>query len=283
MFGIPAVWSLLNRFGSISFIFRQHNRNKLVKFTATRRRFGGFSLQILQVKLVHRNSLPIWSLTKTHGSSLRLNGMWAGQLHGLEMAALKSQGYYFNGTLASISWWYNLMKVSSICGYDTKASEISYNRQRAKANNGHSSSKKAWEWWAPYDFHECLAHADITFVVSMGEIKHVVGMLEHTQGCAEAVLTRLSAIPLHPHVVEVVLAQLLDGARFVCHYIQNTWVIYEGYSGFQRDHCPNEKCALIARWLFLTPCPWIIDTRSLDQIFLPYTDNTTVSMAWMYH
>jgi len=76
----------------------------------------------------------------------------------------------------------------------------------------------------------------------MGEIKRVVGVLEHTQGCAEAVLTRLPAIPLHPHVVEVVLAQLLDGARFVCHYIQNTWVIYEGYSGFQCDHCPNEKC-----------------------------------------
>ena len=70
-----------------------------------------------------------------------------------------------------------------------------------------------WEQHAPYDYHGCLAHADIRYVRSTGEIRHVIGVLEHTELCMEAKLTRLPAIPIHSHVIEVALAQLEQGSR----------------------------------------------------------------------
>lgn len=65
-----------------------------------------------------------------------------------------------------------------------------------------------WERRAPYDYHGCLAHADITYVGSTEEIKRVIGVLDHIELCMKAELTRLPAIPIHPHVIEVALAQL---------------------------------------------------------------------------
>jgi len=67
----------------------------------------------------------------------------------------------------------------------------------------------------PYDYHGCLAHADVTYVHGSGEIKRVMGILEHNKECFNAVLTRLPAIPLHPHVFQIALLQLTEGARFI--------------------------------------------------------------------
>lgn len=45
-----------------------------------------------------------------------------------------------------------------------------------------------------------------------------MGILEHNEECTGgALLSRRPAIPLHPHVMEVALAQLADGARYVPH------------------------------------------------------------------
>jgi len=41
-----------------------------------------------------------------------------------------------------------------------------------------------------------------------------MGYFLHNEGCNEAVLTQLPAIPLHEHVYEVALDQLEVGARY---------------------------------------------------------------------
>jgi len=76
-----------------------------------------------------------------------------------------------------------------------------------------SPSTKDWEHRAPYNFHECLAHADVTYIESTSEIKQIVGILNHIENCLTALMTQLPIIPLHPHVVEIMLTQLADRAR----------------------------------------------------------------------
>lgn len=102
---------------------------------------------------------------------------------------------------------------SSVCGYDGDARQKVYQRQRLAKSRDPQATGTPWERHAPYDFHGCLAHADITYVGSTGEIKRVIGVLEHTELCMKAKLTRLPAIPIHPHVIEVALAQLAQGSR----------------------------------------------------------------------
>ena len=102
---------------------------------------------------------------------------------------------------------------SSVCGYDGDARQKVYQRQRQAKSRDPQATGTTWEQCAPYDFHGCLAHADLTYVGSTGEIKRVIGVLEHTELCVKAKLTRLPAIPIHPHVIEVALAQLAQGSR----------------------------------------------------------------------
>ena len=66
---------------------------------------------------------------------------------------------------------------------------------------------------APYPFTGCLAHADITFVEETGFVLRILAFFEHNAGCREAMMVRFPSVPLHPHVVEVAMAQLRGNAR----------------------------------------------------------------------
>ncbi|KAI0661954.1 hypothetical protein C8Q70DRAFT_909458, partial [Cubamyces menziesii] len=67
-------------------------------------------------------------------------------------------------------------------------------------------------WRAPYPFTGCLAHADITFVEETGFVLRILAFFEHNAGCREAMMVRFPSVPLHPHVVEVAMAQLRGNA-----------------------------------------------------------------------
>jgi hypothetical protein len=43
----------------------------------------------------------------------------------------------------------------------------------------------------------CLAHVEVVEQASNGEITRISGILEHNQGCHEAVLSDYQPIPLH--------------------------------------------------------------------------------------
>lgn len=100
----------------------------------------------------------------------------------------------------------------SICGYDTNARQQA-NARQLRNKSAHAPSTIAWERRAPYNFQACLAHADVTFHENTGEVKRVVGFLQHSSGCSAAVMERLPSIPIHPHVSEIAIAQLAEGAR----------------------------------------------------------------------
>ncbi|KAH9890585.1 hypothetical protein C8Q73DRAFT_626947, partial [Cubamyces lactineus] len=61
-------------------------------------------------------------------------------------------------------------------------------------------------------FTGCLAHADITFIEETGFVLRILAVFEHNAACREAMMVRYPSVPLHPHVVEVALAQLRGNA-----------------------------------------------------------------------
>jgi hypothetical protein len=94
----------------------------------------------------------------------------------------------------------------SSCGYNTEA------RQEAKQKKSHQLTTTRC---APYDFTGCLAHADVTYEISSGRIGRIIGYFEHNLGCQTGIMKRLPPVPLHPHVFEVALEQLKEGAKYV--------------------------------------------------------------------
>ena len=65
----------------------------------------------------------------------------------------------------------------------------------------------------PYDFTGCLARLDITYQLETFAILRIVGCTTHNEACTKAVMKHLPAIPLHDHVWQIALDQLIDGAR----------------------------------------------------------------------
>lgn len=69
-------------------------------------------------------------------------------------------------------------------------------------------NKKQWARSVAYDFTGCLAHLDITYLQSTGQVTRVRGILDHNATCITSKMNRVPAVPLHPHVYEVALHQL---------------------------------------------------------------------------
>lgn len=73
--------------------------------------------------------------------------------------------------------------------------------------------KEKWKRHAPYNFVGCLAHIDITFQSTDGQVLRVVGYLVHNEACQKARMARNPPIPLHPQVYHLALQQLQAGAE----------------------------------------------------------------------
>lgn len=82
--------------------------------------------------------------------------------------------------------------MASDCGYD-------------HATAGHKTHQNA------VDFTGCLAHAEVTYLLSTQKILRIRGYFCHNEGCQKALIARFPAIPLHPSVYETALQQLKDG------------------------------------------------------------------------
>ncbi|PCH35819.1 hypothetical protein WOLCODRAFT_145976 [Wolfiporia cocos MD-104 SS10] len=104
----------------------------------------------------------------------------------------------------------------TVCGYDTQARqkrEKPHNPTDTTTSTSTSASKPEWSRRAAYEFVECLAHIDITRVRGAGTISRIMGYPHHNDACNKTLMTRFPLIPLHPHVIEVALNQLLQGQR----------------------------------------------------------------------
>lgn len=107
----------------------------------------------------------------------------------------------------------------SVCGYDTERRQAREAKKKA-AKSSHTrdtctSDIPKWRRTVPYNFHECLAHADITYRPIDGQILRIAGVLSHCAPCQKAHIERRPRIPLHPHAYDTALRQLQSGARFV--------------------------------------------------------------------
>jgi hypothetical protein len=99
---------------------------------------------------------------------------------------------------------------SSTCGYNTLA-----HQDTDKNKSGQHTKGEQWTQCTPYDFTGCLAHVDITYDEQSGEVCYIMGFLNHNEACQLSIMKCIPAIPLHPHVIEVTLEQLGDGARHI--------------------------------------------------------------------
>ncbi|KAF8527267.1 hypothetical protein JB92DRAFT_3218927 [Gautieria morchelliformis] len=62
------------------------------------------------------------------------------------------------------------------------------------------------------NFTGCLAHVEVTYLLSTQNILRICGYLIHNEECKEAVIACFPSVPLHPSVYGVALKQLRDGA-----------------------------------------------------------------------
>ncbi|KIJ42120.1 hypothetical protein M422DRAFT_780089 [Sphaerobolus stellatus SS14] len=105
-----------------------------------------------------------------------------------------------------------------------------------------------WSRRMPYDFTGCLAHIDITYSPSRNMIFRIAGILEHNSGCEKQEMQRLPAVPLHPHVWQIALKQLEDGASIAG--IQNhNRSLYN--STFYEGQSSTDPAKANCRYLFL--------------------------------
>lgn len=109
---------------------------------------------------------------------------------------------------------YDLIDYSSSSGYHSDARRVSEHRKKQVLMPAPKSSSRPGSRRNPYDFTGCIAHAELTELDSNGEVTRIVGVFEHNTACVNSTMKRLPAVPLHPHVYEVALKQLRNGARW---------------------------------------------------------------------
>ena len=110
----------------------------------------------------------------------------------------------------------NLSAPLSSSGYDTASRNAAEIRKQDKPRQ----EGRAWKRRNPYDFTGCLAHAHIVERESDGAVSSIAGFFNHNELCQQSVMKCLPAVPLHPHVYEVAIAQLEGGSRCVCFSVQ---------------------------------------------------------------
>ncbi|KAK7450183.1 hypothetical protein VKT23_013066 [Stygiomarasmius scandens] len=101
---------------------------------------------------------------------------------------------------------------------------------------------KDWDRRVPYKFTGCLAHVEITERAN-GTIKRISGILDHDESCKTTKLTGDVSVPLHPHVYEIALQQLKDGASITAIQQKNIhMIITNEYRDMDCYYCkPNSN------------------------------------------
>lgn len=114
-----------------------------------------------------------------------------------------------------ISFMWLLASISdtliSRCGYCTQSRQ-SKELQSKSHDAMRAEEPLPWRRRAPFDFTECLAHIDVTYILEPLQVLRIRGVLEHNDKCKAASVSRLPAVPLHPEVYGRAVRQLLDGA-----------------------------------------------------------------------
>ena len=143
----------------------------------------------------------VWKGRMIHADVFYINGAW---------------GCFFN-CLIHVLWFERFIVLQSACGYDEVARQLQESQKQ-----GNTMKNKSWHRRVPYKYTGCLAHVEIMERSSNSEISRVMEYFLHNEGCREAVLTQLPAIPLHEHVYEVALNHLEGGARYIIYLLFST-------------------------------------------------------------
>jgi hypothetical protein len=74
---------------------------------------------------------------------------------------------------------------------DTANSSSGYNTAARQARDKRGSQNPIeWSRQADYEFSGCLAHADVTWNRSSGQIERIIGYFDHTESCEAAAAVR---------------------------------------------------------------------------------------------
>ncbi|KZV89638.1 hypothetical protein EXIGLDRAFT_139730 [Exidia glandulosa HHB12029] len=106
----------------------------------------------------------------------------------------------------------------------------------------------------PWPFTGCLAHVEVTYWVTTGQVLRIRAYSEHNTACSEASLLRRPNVPLHPSVFDVALRQLQLGASLTEIQEQNRRMFAQRLYPDQ----PADLAESAYRWLILRH-----DTRTL--------------------
>ena len=180
-----------------------------------------------------------WGSTVHHANVWRAGGMSSGVRAGIwKGRTLNAVVFYINGTQRC--FFYCLIQSPDLKEYVVLQNSCTRQRQESQ-KSGSPMKSETWCHRVPYKYTGCLAHVEITERSSDGEVSRIMGYFLHNEGCDNAVLTHLPAVPLHEHVYEVALDQLDVGARYdlyeTCFLLSVQPDI--AYSTIQHYCCPN--------------------------------------------
>jgi len=106
-----------------------------------------------------------------------------------------------------------LLLCTSQCGSSSSARKAKDDKLRKQ--KGLPIYPNDWNRKMPYDFTGCLGHLDVTFALESFTVLRITGIIDHNTSCEEQEMQCIPPIPLHPHVWEIAIQQINDGATYV--------------------------------------------------------------------
>ncbi|KAF8493528.1 hypothetical protein JB92DRAFT_3100178, partial [Gautieria morchelliformis] len=132
---------------------------------------------------------------------------------------------------------YTRMLLQCQCGTSTDARKTKDDQQQMA--KGLPINEKPWLRKTPYDHTGCLAHLDITYHMSDYHVRRITGVLSHNDSCLARKMMRLPAIPLHDHVWQVALQQMMGGASITSIQARHVELCHEKMYSDQATHDPR--------------------------------------------
>ncbi|KAF8531841.1 hypothetical protein JB92DRAFT_3092071 [Gautieria morchelliformis] len=132
---------------------------------------------------------------------------------------------------------YTRMLLQCQCGTSTDARKTKDDQQQMA--KGLPINEKPWLQKTPYDHTGCLAHLDLTYRMSDYHVQRITGVLSHNDSCLDRKMMRLPAIPLHDHVWQVALQQMMGGSSITSIQARNVELCHAKMYSDQATHDPR--------------------------------------------
>ncbi|KAF8521299.1 hypothetical protein JB92DRAFT_3094470, partial [Gautieria morchelliformis] len=207
----------------------------------------------VHIKMLHLDATQTKQIQQHYDAATNFHRLFSDELHSQQEASCMLQAQRLDlrnmddlGNGWSKRWSkhhgkglnvYTRMLLQCQCGTSTDARKTKDDQQQMA--KGLPINEKLWLRKTPYDHTGCLAHLDITYRMSDYHVRRITGVLSHNDSCLVRKMMRLPAIPLHDHVWQVALQQMMGGASITSIQARNVELCHAKMYSDQATHDPR--------------------------------------------